>query len=571
MKVFGLQFDKQNIQNSNEIQRRVAKLMTLSTNKLVKLAESEGITIEEDYPLNLDNYPKYKKMVDKEMGNLVRKISQELSEGAKTQWELANAKNDSLVKQFLGRVSVPEDILKSWNNPNLKAFEVFQNRKINGRNLSDRVWETAEALKGNLGMALDVALGDGKSANELSRDIRKYLIEPEKLFRRVRDKHGGLHLSKEAKKYSPGAGVYRSSYKNAMRLARTEINSAYRTADNLRIQKLDFVVGIEIRRSNNVFDCDVCSSLVGKYPKEFNFTGWHPQCRCFALTILSTKDEFVDEMKALLNGEQTNAESENTIKEMPPNFNKWLEDNKESIERSIEKGTEPYWMKDNAEIVKNAFENSIAEEVSITDAFSKSGVDIKNVVYSESMSLDLKNEYEDTIQTLLGEYNLGGKTIKGGVELRFSSDENTLGFIRREKNTGDIMLINFGHTTDKNFGDNRTTNLFGGSNTSLVDKDKNHLSTVVHEFAHIITSSTLDSHSDFWEELLKIRNSYYYEIEDYIDFSDLEGMNKMYLGKYANTNEDEFMAEAFKEYKLNSTPSPYAIKVGELIDKYFKK
>ena len=51
--------------------------------------------------------------------------------------------------------------------------------------------------------------------------------------------------------FHPGRGVYRSSYMNARRLAATETNIAYRTADHLRWQKMDFVVGIEIVLSNN--------------------------------------------------------------------------------------------------------------------------------------------------------------------------------------------------------------------------------------------------------------------------------------------------------------------------------
>jgi hypothetical protein len=31
------------------------------------------------------------------------------------------------------------------------------------------------------------------------------------------------------------------------------------------------------------------------------------------------------------------------------------------------------------------------------------------------------------------------------------------------------------------------------------------------------------------------------------------------------------MAEGFTEYKLSSKPSKYAIEIGKLIDKYFKK
>ena len=58
----------------------------------------------------------------------------------------------------------------------------------------------------------------------LSRDVRRYLRNPDKLFRRVRDKHGNLRLSKAAKAYHPGRGVYRSSYRNALRLTATENN-----------------------------------------------------------------------------------------------------------------------------------------------------------------------------------------------------------------------------------------------------------------------------------------------------------------------------------------------------------
>ena len=43
------------------------------------------------------------------------------------------------------------------------------------------------------------------------------------------------------------------------------------------------------------------------------------------------------------------------------------------------------------------------------------------------------------------------------------------------------------------------------------------------------------------------------------------------ISKYADTNEDEFMAEAFADAKLSENPSSYSIKVLKVIDKYFKK
>ena len=85
----------------------------------------------------------------------------------------------------------------------------------------------------------------------MARDLKQYLKHPDKLFRRVRDEHGILHFSKNAAAFHPGQGVYRSSYQNARRLAVTETNMAYRTADHERWQNQDFVVGIEIHLSGN--------------------------------------------------------------------------------------------------------------------------------------------------------------------------------------------------------------------------------------------------------------------------------------------------------------------------------
>ena len=63
------------------------------------------------------------------------------------------------------------------------------------------------------------------------------------------------------KDYHPGQGVYRSSYKNALRLAATETNKAFRTADYERWQNMDFVTGIEVERSpTNHGPCPVCDA-----------------------------------------------------------------------------------------------------------------------------------------------------------------------------------------------------------------------------------------------------------------------------------------------------------------------
>ena len=182
--------------------------------------------------------------------------------------------------------------------------------------LSQRVWKYTEEFKTALELGIDVAVGEGRSAQQLSRDLRQYLQQPDKLFRRVRDKGGNLRLSKAAKMYHPGQGVYRSAAKNAERLARTEVNMAYREAEYLRWQQLDFVVGFRVMLSNNhttkdskgktVPLTDICDELAGDYPKTFKFLGWHPQCRCVVVPIMSDYDEFnkdrANRLKAIIRG-----------------------------------------------------------------------------------------------------------------------------------------------------------------------------------------------------------------------------------------------------------------------------
>ena len=219
-------------------------------------------------------------------------------------------------------------------------------------NLSDRVWNYTNQFKGEIEQALDVGIADGRSAAQLSRDIREYLREPEKLFRRVRDKNGVLKASKNALRYNPGGGVYRSSYKNAMRLTRTEINMAYRTADHLRWQEMDFVVGIEIRRSNHYYACDVCESLKGKYPKDFKFIGWHPHCRCHAIPIMATEKELLDSID-----NDSPIQSKNEVRDMPNNFTKWVNDNQARIDGSRSK---PLWMIENGNLINNQSQSLIS-------------------------------------------------------------------------------------------------------------------------------------------------------------------------------------------------------------------
>lgn len=257
--------------------------------------------------------------------------------------------------------------------------------------LSERVWNLTEQFKSELELALDGGIRDGLSADEMSRQIRQYLNNPDKLFRRVRDEHGILQLSRRAAAFHPGQGVYRSSYKNARRLAGTETNIAYRLADHLRLQQLDFVVGIKVVLSNNhttknskgetVELHDICDELAGNYPKSFVFTGWHPNCRCHTETILLTAEERKMRRQGICNPKR----SPRYVATPPENFSLWVQNNASRIAAAQQRGTLPYFVRDNRKAVNSILKTAgTGISVKTTEDNITATVRLQEVSYTSS-------------------------------------------------------------------------------------------------------------------------------------------------------------------------------------------
>ena len=270
------------------------------------------------------------KAFDKELEKFSNQLDQIIKQGITKEWAFANLKQDHLLREGLTKYQ------------NLEALDTFKKRKIKDFTVSDRVWDIAKKAQTEIELALSVSLEEGKSAVQLSREVRNLLNNPTALFRRVRDKYGNLVLSKNAQNYHPGQGVYRSAYKNALRLASNEINVAYKSADWLRIQQNPDVVGFEVRLSPQHKVYDVCDELKGKYPKSFHFHGWHVGCKCHIVTILKTDEELIKELKA---DETLPPESStNYIGDVPSNYKQWVTDNKDRFKNWK---TKPYFIEAN--------------------------------------------------------------------------------------------------------------------------------------------------------------------------------------------------------------------------------
>lgn len=342
-------YDAAHYRQTEQYTQAVNALFDRATTEIAK-AVAKG-TYDPDKPFSFDDYPSVKSVMQSITKQLADRMITVIETGSKKQWLFACEKNDGFIASIMDTSKLSKARLKKMQDRNLEALQTFQGRKVEGMNLSQRVWKYVGQYKAQLESALDVGLGEGRNAAQLSRDVRENLKEPNRLFRRVRDKRGNLVLSKAAKAFHPGQGVYRSSYKNAMRLTRSEINMAYRESDFLRWQSLDFVVGYEIRRSNHepLFKCDICEKLVGRYPKTFKFKGWHPQCMCYAVPILMDEETFdeneLGDLKAALHGTQyKKLEAKNLVTDVPDGFKQWVKDHEEAQKKWA---STPYFIKDN--------------------------------------------------------------------------------------------------------------------------------------------------------------------------------------------------------------------------------
>jgi len=350
-------FDARHYAKTRQYARQVERLYNSACDEIAQAAGR--ITIPEDGVFSFDDFPATRRQAQGILTRLAKKVEAVITTGTRSEWQAACDKSDTFLNSILRTSKLTPEEAKQYQARNLEALQAFQQRKAGGLGLSQRVWKYTEEFKTALELGIDVAVGEGRSAQQLSRDLRQYLQQPDKLFRRVRDKGGNLRLSKAAQMYHPGQGVYRSSAKNAERLARTEINMAYREAEYLRWQQLDFVVGFRIWLSNNhttkdskgktVPLYDICDELAGDYPKTFKFLGWHPQCRCVVTPIMADYDEYnknrANRLKAIVRGQTYKSlPSRRTVRDVPAAFRTHIE---AIAGRAKNWKAMPYYIRDN--------------------------------------------------------------------------------------------------------------------------------------------------------------------------------------------------------------------------------
>jgi len=353
----------------------IRALYSTAFNEIIRVVKNTEL--EDDKPFNFADYG-YTEDVQPILRRLYSQVYQTVRGGVEKEWLKSNEHTDELVKSLFGPKSIEDSHFAKYFQRNHAAMDAFFARKSadGGLNLSQRIWKYTGRFKEELEDTLDLAIGEGTPAMKLATKVKQYLNDPDRYYRRFRYKVGvdeegnpkyglkwkrrifdktiGLYqwIDDDPGKYHPGRGMYRSSARNAQRLARTEINMAYRTADYDRWQNLDFVIGVEIKLSNNHPEPDICDDLQGVYPKDFKWTGWHPQCRCYMVPVLANQDE-VDRMtENILEGKnpRDGVKCSGELEKMPDAFDEWLKLNEDRVADAKVRGTLPYFISDNSRI-----------------------------------------------------------------------------------------------------------------------------------------------------------------------------------------------------------------------------
>ena len=307
---------------------------------------------DSDKPFKWSDYPQTKKQIDDIQAQFVDDIHAAIYRGTSEEWKNSNEAQDLIANKVLRayNAQVDKEKYKVLYQTNSDALKAFQNRKDKGLNISAKLWQQSMIYKVELEAAISCAIQKGTSAVTLSKQISKYLLDFPLLQKDYKDRYGSAEHIQDCE--------YRS-----IRLARSEINMAYRTAENERWKQMDFVVGYEIKLSSSHHSRmphgDICDTLAGKYPKDFTWTGWHPNDLCYKVPILKTEEEFWEWDGRI----DVSTESINEVKDVPDEFKKWVLENQQKIEKARKRNTLPYFLRDNKSIIQNINTDNSAKEL----------------------------------------------------------------------------------------------------------------------------------------------------------------------------------------------------------------
>lgn len=212
------------------------------------------------------------------------------------------------------KVPIAEDS-KLWSLLNQRAFESLQTNPLDGIPLSKRIWKDIDNLNNQVIRSISNGITRGESGQNLSLEIRNLLINPEGLDVRKSAAMKGLRTKArnatddatrrrlfaraaeiENSLQKPGTGVYRSAYKNSLRVTRTELTRSFHEGVKAFNKSKAWITGDQWNLSSRHPCCDICDTYAkddhghggpGIYPAGEAPNLPHPHCLCYITSVMN--------------------------------------------------------------------------------------------------------------------------------------------------------------------------------------------------------------------------------------------------------------------------------------------
>lgn len=418
-----------------------------------------------------------------------------------------------------------------------------------GKNYSERIWKN----NAQLGNVIRTTIGNG---------VHRGLSVPD-MSRMVEEK---MH-----------AGRY-----NATRLVRTEMNYVQNRAALYSIKEsglkyFRFIATLDRRTSAQCREHDGRLIPVGEARTGDNVPPLHPNCRS---TIAGSLRGYAKPGNTRI---ARNAAGKNVYVPQGMTYNQWKAvyvDKSVTLEDWRLKG----WRMPNGSSSTDSQLKSVQNARSIEEL---SDIMLGALKPYGVKKVDLNGSNLDIMRDQMAAWlNLTKEYKTGTVEIRIGSEKSAQARVIRigESREAILELTKSYYNADKErfirweAKDRASTELSLPQNP-VMPADRLTISTITHEFAHSISQSQLDP--VFWKEIKAIRRRYKIALSKIdkrrivlkkIDFEQaIKEKKKIFISEYADTNADEFFAEAFSAAKLNPDASPFAKEVLKVTDKYFKR
>lgn len=196
------------------------------------------------------------------------------------------------------------------------------------------------------------------------------------------------------------------------------------------------------------------------------------------------------------------------------------------------------------------------------------GYDVEVIARQDFIDLQTAKAYATELERLTRQYHLQQGRI-ASIRLGYTSLEpREFGVVHYNPSDSEKKTLSLRAAFEKKYKD------IAVDSSRCDDANVGH-STATHEFAHLMHQFRDKASRQFAIFESEIESVYSRYMKEFYSLTRSGADNEraeMFIGVYGHTRGiDEFMAEAFQEYKNCRHPSKYAIEVGKIIDKWFKR